>query len=858
MSASGSFVGRVVELEGLRERFASAAWVTLLGPGGMGKTRLATRFADGARGQGLDVCFVELASLRELAPALVRIARALGIARVDADLSEIARAIASRLARGGRRLLVLDDVEGIAPELAPFVARWASHENARLLVTSRRVLGGEAEQVVSLEPLDVEDAVALFVARARSVRPSVRIDDAVARAIVEAIDRMPLAIELAASRLRVLSVAELVRRLHHPLAILGSAGEGRHASIRRAVLDSLELLQPVERRVFALAATLHDGFSLDDAEVALGEVVARGAVLDALDALVRTSLIRVRVDDEERARYAYFATIREVASELEEPGRAAVSLGIARHFARAAAPPLEVELDNVVLAHRVSVENALTASSAEHAEDALATFLRIEGALSAWGRSALRESLADATERALEAVDAPPVAHARVRLGRGQARKELGRSAAARVDFEAALALAGGDETLRAAAQVRLAALDDIAGDTTSARERLASALRGLEGSSDREARRIESEALLHLGHAWRREGRLDEAREVLLRAVERHRARADDVGLAASLYELAVVEIFARRTEADEVVDEGLAVARRAGDRRMEGTLAMARGCLLHERGELADARRHHAEAAQLFADLGDRLREASALFYLATTFVESRRLDDALGILARARIHAAEVGAPRYEALVAACSASTLALAGRAEEARAAIEEAERRAARVAREPALEATVAVHTRVVDVLAETPRSDERIARAIEASERDVAAASNDDSRFALRLLRSVASGVEPLDAALEIGPDGAWFRPSGATDRVRLPERSPLRRLLWSLAARRVEAPGEVVSIDELLAAGWPGEKMRIEAGLNRVYVAVATLRKRGLSDAVVRAGGGYLLSPALAVDVR
>lgn len=869
------FLGRDAELAALRERFATGAWVTLLGPGGMGKTRLAARFAHEARMVGREVRFVELGSTRDLSRAVVQVARALEVELRELDVTETSSAIAAQLDRSEPLLLVLDEVEAIADELAPHVARWTSRGTAvEVLVTSRRVLGGEGEQVFALEPLTNDEAVALFVSRARAIRPDVRIDERLVGSIVDAIDRMPLAIELAASRLRVLSLAELARRLEAPLAVLRSSGEGRHGSIRRAVSDSLELLGPIERRVFGLLASLRDGFSLDDAEVALAGVLASEQVLDALDALVRTSLLRVRIDDTDRARYAYFTTVREVASALDaevdapeldavepdEPtrdrsARDEVRLRASRHFARQTHVPREVELDNLVLAHRIAVELSVATRSQEHARDALALLTRLETPLSTWGRSVVREELANATLDALDVIDATSSERARVHLGRGLARKELGRTAAAREDFEVALALCPEDDGLRAAALIRLAALDDVASDTGRARSRLEEALRALERSTDDDARRArEAEASLHLGHALRREGRLDEAREILRGAVARHRMLGDDPGLAASLYELGVVEIFAGRPEANEVVEEGLAVARRSGGRRMEGTLAMARGCLLHERGELGAARTHHAEAARLFAELGDPHREASALLYLATTYVESRGIDDALALLSRARSNASDVGTPRYEALVDACTASTYALAGRFAEAHEALDEARRRVVLVPNEPALQTTVAVHGRIVDVL----EGSLEVGAALETSEPEVAESSNDDSRFALRLLRSVAVPVRASTGdALEIAAEGSWFRSPGE-ERVSLPARSPLRRLLVCLATSRIEAPGRVVRLDELLAAGWPNEKMRLEAGLNRLYVAIATLRKRGLAEAVVRVGGGYLLSPAVPIALR
>ncbi len=856
---AGPFVGRDQELEALRACFEASPWVTVVGPGGMGKTRLAWELAARERGVGRAVFFVELAAAGGLTSTLERIGHALGI-----DAGSEPEAWASHIERLGPALLVLDEAEAQDDGLAAHVAAWAS-PSTRVLVTSRRALGGPGERSFPLEPLATADAVALFVARARAARASVVLDEALVRGVVDAIDRMPLAIELAASRLGALSLEDLARRLEDPLPVLRARAAGRHGSMRRAVDDSLELVTADERRLFALLATLQDGFTLVDAEAALAGIQAPDATLEGIEALVRASLLRVRGVDGP-TRYAFFSTIREVAAAFDDPMRRDVRARVARHFASCDRPVATEDLDNFLLAHRASVERAVEERDVDAAGDARVLFERLDERLSREGRAALAESLADGTLAAMRAVDAPANELAALQLRRARARRDLGKSVGAREDLREVLSSTSAP-LLRALASIRLAALDDVASDTASARARLEEALRWLTDVPDDDASRAaRAEAQLHLGHALRREGRLDDARGMLLASAAGHRAVGDDVGLAAVSYELAVVEIFARSPEAARVVEEGLVVASRAGARRTRGTLTMASGCLAHERGELEVARARHAEAATLFAELGDRHREASALFYLATTDVEAGRIDDALALLARARCSATEVGAPRYEALIEAVSASALAIAGRTFEARAALQLAREHAAKVAHEPALHAAVATHARLVawrsdaEHHASGAASDAAAERArdlVATSEREVAAASNDDSRFALRLLRAVVHGTPRAKArALVVAADGAWFHPPEAPAPIRLPEGSPLRLLLRRLLVARLEQPGAPVSIDALIDAGWPGEKIRADSALNRLYVAVATLRKRGLASTLERVGGGYLLGLGVVVE--
>jgi hypothetical protein len=124
----------------------------------------------------------------------------------------------------------------------------------------------------------------------------------------------------------------------------------------------------------------------------------------------------------------------------------------------------------------------------------------------------------------------------------------------------------------------------------------------------------------------------------------------------------------------------------------------------------------------------------------------------------------------------------------------------------------------------------------------------------SDDSRFALRMLVAKTRPAARREAgALAVLPEGRGFRLPHAQETVDLSRRAPLRGILALLARRRREAPGEAVAVDDLVRAGWPGEKILAEAAQNRFHVALTTLRKLGLRDVLVTADGGYLLDPAV-----
>ena len=459
--AVSPFVGRRSDLDALADHFDSTRIVTVIGPGGIGKSRLAARYAEEhsaefTRRKGGGVRTVNLSAARNASDFLTATAAAFdvgleGVGSEDAIAHEIGQAIA----RCGRVLVVFDDFERVAGS-APILERWlARATSARFLVTSRVVLGlaGEPTQIVA--PLPPHDAMEMFLARANNAR--LIDDDAGARSlaaeIVEAIDRMPLAIELAASRTRVLSLAELRQRLKQPLNVLGG-GRDRHASVRSAVLDSVHLLTQSAQRTFALLSTLRDGVTLDAAEAMLKDILpetsAAESILDGLDTLVRSSLLRVITERNGATRNAYFATIREVAEELRERD-SAKELALAAHARAFAAASqrmgtnVDADFDNLLLAHATSVALARNGKrdAASNANEAAQISEELDPLLRSRGLSRLRDSLSTDTLEALALTRASnPSAQCKALLSRGRARCELGETATAWKDLDAALALA--------------------------------------------------------------------------------------------------------------------------------------------------------------------------------------------------------------------------------------------------------------------------------------------------------------------------------------------------------------------------------------------------------------------------------
>ena len=292
------FLGRVNELQIAGELLHAHRLVTLLGAGGSGKTRLAIQIAQEAADRFPDgVNWVPLAPVRD--PHLVEqtIARSVGANGV----------LAEHLAHQDL-LLVLDNVEQVVASVAPLVASLlAACPSVHFLVTSREPLRITAEQRFTVQPLSTRDAVALFVERARAVDPDF-VEEATVEAICGRLDRLPLAVELAATWVNVLPLNALLGRLERRLPMLtGGARDmpARHQTLKATIEWSEDLLSTREREVFKHLAIFSASFDLKAAE----EVCA--ADLATISSLVDKSLVQRGRED----RFALLETVQEFAAE---------------------------------------------------------------------------------------------------------------------------------------------------------------------------------------------------------------------------------------------------------------------------------------------------------------------------------------------------------------------------------------------------------------------------------------------------------------------------------------------------------------------------------------------------------------
>lgn len=836
------FFGREAEIGEIERRFAAGArLVTVVGIGGVGKTRLAIETAErlaappsGAPAGDDRVAFAALAGSRTLEAAVRAVAKAMR-AKVPSE-SKAAQGLAAlgdAMAKRGDFLLVLDNVEQLGASAEELVSALLDRaRSAKLLATSREPTGARGEEKIVLAPLAEDDAKALFLERARAaVGTHVEIADADAQAIVARVDRLPLAIELAASRLELLSPKQLLERLSERIDVLADA-----KATMRATLDwSWDLLDAKERTVLAQLAVFAAPFGIEAAEEVL-EV--EGDPIDVIESLLRKSLL-VR----NGPRLRLYETVRSWAREKKEEA-GDVRVRHAKHFfaeagswaARTygtdgvkALDALAELLPDVALAFEATRDSDPRAA----AEGVLA----LGDLLLFRGLFELRaDLLARAVETAERAGDAAVLARALV--AKARVTLEVGKMGDAEAELRRALDLAAkaNDDATRA-------------------------------------------EATRSLGWALTAMSRFDEATEALERAREMHRTQGSARGEADAQVALGILAAFSGKPDvALERLREALAIHVERGDVvRQEKLLGfaplvgqdareVARGLPREVLARAPEASLdrlpdHVAAIVATEKEAGERWRHAIGLYRDGASAHARGEHAAAVDAFDRALAALGRAGVTRGSAIVHAHAAVALADSGDLREADARLARAK---SALGGDPASDLAVAVHAASVALAharnAETTSAAksvlERVAKA-EAVPPDVV--------FAQRVLEAKLADSRPADShgpksvvagsALVVGRDSRWMIAAGGA-RVDLVRYGPVRRLLDRLVEERIAKPGTALTAEQLIEAGWPGERMRHSAGLLRVYSAIRRLRRLGLDALLITRDDGYLLDANAAVQ--
>jgi predicted ATPase/predicted Ser/Thr protein kinase len=599
-----SFVGRERELADCARLLDQARLLTLTGAGGCGKTRLALRIAEAMLdGYPGGVWFVDLAPLTDASRVAHAVAAAVGV-REEPGKSP-AETLAAHLAPR-RALVVLDNCEHLLHACADLVATLlAAGPGLRVVATSREglaVAGEQAYAVPSLAlppagaapPLDVvaaSESVRLFVERARLQQSEFEIGAENAAAVAEIcrrLDGIPLAIELAAARVKVLAVEEIRAKLDDRFRLLTGGSKTalpRHQTLRATIQWSYDHLSAEERDLLRGLAVFAGGWTLAAAAAVCGAGRDEFEVLDLLSHLVDKSLVLVASGADDGTRYRFLETMRQYALEkLDDAGEgAAMRSRHLEHFhalAERAEPALWGSEQGAWLARlELEHENLLAALAwCDLAEDGADRALRLAGSL--WrfwtihghyrlGRRALDAALART------GTASPGLAHARALYGAGYLALWQGESAAGRALFERSLAIAR--------------ALDDRQGAALS---------------------------LSGLGLAAKDQGDYAAARAFYEESLALYREVGQKRGVAAVLNNLAAMAwAQGDAAAARPLYEEGAAIGREAGDRDLLVVTLTGVGWVATRTGHTAEARERLLECLRLVGELGAKLRGAYAI---------------------------------------------------------------------------------------------------------------------------------------------------------------------------------------------------------------------------------------------------
>jgi predicted ATPase/DNA-binding SARP family transcriptional activator len=454
-------VGRGGDLDAVGQLLGEHRLVTVTGPAGVGKTQLAIEFGRDARPEG-GTWLVRLENARSAGPVWQCVGEAFGLSAASESM------VLDRL-RGARLLLILDNCEQLTGTLAVVAARLlGAAAGLRILATSQLPLGLDGESVYPLEPLAIEDSITLFSRRASQQRRSFSLDEdtaAVIEQVCRSLDGLPLAIELAAARVKTLSVHEIARRLQDRFTLLSDPSRHRpprQRALRAALTWSYDLLFPDDQRGLWALSVFPGGAPLAAAEdvlTALG--VPTASTMDVIARLADRSLVAVGIGAGGVVRYRLLESVREFSLEqLLASGSAEAAFGAHAAWFAAAADrcrhgvrgPDQARHLALVRTERANIEAALTWA---HEHDPLLGLRSATGFAWAWAILGAGPEAAARVRLATTAAGAPAAERAAGLLLTGWLEASSGHLNQATIDLEQGLAL--GPDSLRSLGRLYLA-----------------------------------------------------------------------------------------------------------------------------------------------------------------------------------------------------------------------------------------------------------------------------------------------------------------------------------------------------------------------------------------------------------------
>lgn len=895
---------------------AAVGPVTVVGPPGVGKSALALAVAQAASSaEGTAAMYVDLSEAVTQDDVWLAFARALGVASEPDQVTEGTLQAALRRADAG--FVVIDGADRAAAALAdPLAALSCEPSSVRWLITARSPIGITGERVVRLGPLAADAASALFRARATAAGAGSLVApmDAI-ETLVEALDRLPLAIELAAARASVLTVREMLDHLGARARLTGAgpAGGGMDA----ALAWSWDSLPDDARHLLVCASVFQHPFTLDAARAVVGEPAGADGlwIVDGLAMLHERSLLRVlREPDAPTTRYGVYATLRDFALQRAAPDAltaarnrhaawfAAQAADLAGSIATRDEPSAVAGFDAVrgdvlaALEHIVTSGRPGAARALLDVEPLLGLCLRHDAHMG-WIERAL--ALEDARDPAVELQFRSRRAIEQLLRGRrGDPHGDVARFTALdlaevpedlahRVEHVRALAAFGEgrleaarDHVARARAITRSEGLVRADAGLSILTGMIEGAL-GDRGGDARDAhyaasRRAYDEALAvyepqghvracaaiygNIGNLHMRADERPEQRFRFEQSLEAARRVANAFLECVSLANLAWADIVDREVDrARALLAEASDVAEAAGRPIVQALSDLRLGVLEADIGR-ADAARERWLAARGTAQRAGVLGMVAEIDAWLALLAWGQGRDGE----ARSRLGDVMAGADAGRALVAAHLASLI----RGDETpREPLTSAT--APHLARPEALQALLDHAHAARDgapgalIRAVVVDADGRVTTALQPIARVFGRCALD--RLTTRDRSGAPDESVPLPATSvdRSGPAIVLFGDAravqiGDADGVDLSRRRVVRRIARHLVDALDQHPGDVQSVDALLEVGWPGERFVRDSATNRLYAVMTTLRQLGFADLLQTIGGGYRLDPAWRVERR
>ena len=643
-----TFIGRKEALADLTRRTTQGErLITLVGAGGTGKTRLCLRFgAEQYKYFPGGAWFCDLTEARTREGILSAVAKALDVALTQQDPEiQLANAI-----RGRRRVLILlDNFEQVIDQAAETVGHWLEHApEAVFLVTSRALLRIQGETALYVDPLSVPEAMQLFYDRAYAVQPVFARTEAnapVIQEIVERLDCMSLAIELAAARMRLMPPEQILARLSRRFQLLQGKRRdqsARQATLRGAIDWSWKLLAPDEQATLLQLSVFRGGCTLEAAEavVDLSAFDHEPWVMDTVEALVDMSLLRREEPREGYVRFRMFESIQAYAAEKLGNERTGALLRHATHFATFDQKESlyshgsveqrrrrALDLDNLI----AGVESALAVGEPELAAHCgLAAF------------PVLRSNGPVATGAAIfETLSAQPLAHpsrAIVRSYEMYFAMVAGRPSDALLHGEHSLAMyrKAGDRRGEGRILANLGSLHVSLGHMADAVKYVEESLAIHQEVDDRVSENI---AHGNLGILNRERGHPTQALANFEAALALSREMGNLLSEGMDLNRLGIFHMdHGRLEEASKHYEQAIVVSRKVGSRRGEGIVLGNFGILRMNQGRLEEATTHYEQAITIHREVGNLLDEALVVGQLATLLYYTGDFPVAEGHLQRA----------------------------------------------------------------------------------------------------------------------------------------------------------------------------------------------------------------------------